>query len=517
MYFSGDFRRHISFAFLVHFSLGYVLSESPIRVAFCPSGLNLFTFVFCGSIMAPRSWSRTVDIECKDFLSGTLFEDVVKLVLDYLVGNYPEFKVNSIQPCSGRVARITFSKDCPSAKSTLEELGEVTISGVQCFVLRSEPLPPRVVNVLVYQYPYEFPKDLVATVLDKFGAVKDVSFQHWTSMPDVSTGMCVVCMVVEKDIPRFLFIRGIRCRIWYHDQPSTCDICSKEGHKASACPDKGKCLRCHQPGHVAHHCPTPWGNVTAGAAAAGGAAAASGSADDNGMDVSPVIVDKSSVLPVGDLSHGLQHAQDLDKGFDQSASASSDDHVLAAAASVAEAVVGGFSQSASEDGADSVVEGVSSPPSQSPILLDDLFNQLDELYSQQSSSFLANCRPGGAGGEFVNSSQIHNNSSSSLSSANDIESNLGNDNNNDNVNYYGSEVTPPFPPIVDSDMSVAPDPHKRPISDASSDDASSDCPVVPNSKISTKKSKMGVAVAGHLPGGVASAACLAVSRGLTKK
>ena len=109
--------------------------------------------------------------------------------------------MNSIQPCSGRVARITFSKDCPSAKSTLEELGEVTINGVQCFVLRSEPPPLRLVNVLVYQYPYEFPKDSVATVLDKCGAVKDVSFQHWTSMPDISTGISLVCMVVDNDIP----------------------------------------------------------------------------------------------------------------------------------------------------------------------------------------------------------------------------------------------------------------------------------------------------------------------------
>ena len=189
------------------------------------------------------------------------------------------------------MARITFSTDCPLAKSTLEELGEVTINGVQCFVLRSEPPHPRLVNVLVYQYPCEIPKDSVATVLDKFGAVKDVSFQHWTSMPDISTGTRLVHMVVDKDIPRFLFICGIRCKIWYRDQPLTCDICSKGGHKALAFPDKGKCLCSHQPGHVACHCPTPWGNATAGAAT-GGAATGSGSAD-NHVDVSPVIVDPS--------------------------------------------------------------------------------------------------------------------------------------------------------------------------------------------------------------------------------
>ena len=53
------------------------------------------------SVMAPGSWSRTVDIECKDFPAGTLTADVAKWVKDYLVSNHPEFKVNSIQLCSG--------------------------------------------------------------------------------------------------------------------------------------------------------------------------------------------------------------------------------------------------------------------------------------------------------------------------------------------------------------------------------------------------------------------------------
>ena len=144
-----------------------------------------------------------------------------------------------------------------SAKKTLEDLREVPINGVQCSVLRPEPPPSRLVHVLVYQYPYEVPNDPVANMLDKFGAVKDVSFQRWTSMPEVSTGTRLVRMVVDKDIPRFLHIRGIWCKVWYRDQPLTCDICRKGGHKASSCPDKGKCLRCHQSGHMSKNCSNP--------------------------------------------------------------------------------------------------------------------------------------------------------------------------------------------------------------------------------------------------------------------
>ena len=39
--------------------------------------------------MAPRSWRRTVDIECKDFPPRTASSDVVKWVWDFLANSYP--------------------------------------------------------------------------------------------------------------------------------------------------------------------------------------------------------------------------------------------------------------------------------------------------------------------------------------------------------------------------------------------------------------------------------------------
>ena len=205
---------------------------------------------------------------CRGFSARAQSTDVAKWILDYFMNEYPNFKVVSIQLCPGRVACVTFDKHCDAAKGTLEDLGEVTINGVQCSVLKPVPAAPSVQKVLIYQYPHEFSGDSVASALGKYGSVKDVSFQHWMNLPDVGTGTRVVRMIVEKEIPRFLFIRGIRCKIWYRDQPLTCDICSKEGHKASACPDRGKCLRCHSPGHVYRHCPNAAGRLASLADAA---------------------------------------------------------------------------------------------------------------------------------------------------------------------------------------------------------------------------------------------------------
>lgn len=61
-------------------------------------------------------------------------------------------------------------------------------------------------------------------------------------MPDVDTSTRLVSMVIQKQIPRIITILGIRCKVLYRGQPLTCDICSKNSHKASACPDKGKIM-----------------------------------------------------------------------------------------------------------------------------------------------------------------------------------------------------------------------------------------------------------------------------------
>ena len=133
------------------------------------------------------------------------------------------------------------------------------------------------------------------------------------------------------------------------------------------------------------------------------------------------------------------------------------------------------------------------------VLDDERYNQLDELCSQASISILPNCGPGGAlpGGELSSLSQI---STSSLNNSNESVSNLSkeinsnesdsfnlsmsivenvNSNIEENVNYYGSVTVTDCASSgtslsVDSEITQASDPKKRPICEDSSDDVRED-------------------------------------------
>ena len=214
----------------------------------------------------------------------------------------------------------------------------------------------------------------------------------------------------------------------------------------------------------------------------------------------------------------LSYADDLDQGFEPL----SDGGSLAEAASVAEAVLRDVSAhpvvvDLIDGEEDPVVEGASEDVA-SPIVLDEHFNQLDELPSQShSSSILTNCGPveASSGGESVYS-QISSISNSVGNDNGNVNDNVGNGNSfndsdnvdNDNggsiggnVNFYGSVVT------LD-DASTSPGTYSQ---DSEMFQASGPCKrlIATGNKNKTKAKKIST---GHLPGSIASAARLAVSR-----
>ena len=206
--------------------------------------------------MPPRN-RRTVIIKTGNFPSALSSADIVERITNHLEIS----SVEAVQILPGKQARITFKN--VESKTLYESVGEMTFGEIVCPVY----VPKYTSQVMVFLYPFEGENEKVGQALSPFGTVQEVRHQHWANLEGVATGTRLVKIIRKGHIPRFVHIDGFKCKVWYKDQPLECDICH-QGHKASACPLKGKCLRCRQDGHFRAQCPNPpWSlNVSAGSA-----------------------------------------------------------------------------------------------------------------------------------------------------------------------------------------------------------------------------------------------------------
>ena len=114
------------------------------------------------------------------------------------------------------------------------------------------------VDVYVHYYPFEAPDADIRCALSKFGPVKNLRYESFPGYAHALTGSRIIKMVVEREIPSQLTIRGFPCQVWYKGQPVRCNICRDVGHLAASCPNKGLCRRCKEPGHPAGQCSKAW-------------------------------------------------------------------------------------------------------------------------------------------------------------------------------------------------------------------------------------------------------------------
>ena len=284
-------------------------------------------------------------------------------------------KVLSIQQCRNKVARVTFEDQ--TACECVQLRGELDVGGVTVDVVPPPPPPPNLINAVVYNYPYHAPNAYINDALGNYGKIQNVRYQHWTNLPEVSTGTRVVRINLRGRIPRFVMIGNYRRKGWYRGQPVYCDICKEATHIAFNCPLKGKCLSCKGMGHFARNCPVVCFKCRGGHPS-------DSCPNRRGWERAPRDEDdfQSVASDVGDMEPDVGTAGVAEP--DVGAAGDVEPDVGASAIRVADGDVG-----SSEHVADSVVNPVvvnsQSASTPSPPV-DEKFNQLDEYQSQSDAS-----------------------------------------------------------------------------------------------------------------------------------
>ena len=176
--------------------------------------------------MALRAFRLTVSLDVSQ-LAGS---NDRKTVSTFIVEHFAQHNIHAVQ-FIGTVAKVTFAVE--ASKQEVISHKAININGFQCAVRGGGP---RAQNVLVYNYPVEGPEDPIRRALGAYGVIEEVKFRHWTHMPTVGDGVCIVRMVRREAIPRHMTIGEVRVKIAYVGQQQVCDLCDAPGHIARNCP-----------------------------------------------------------------------------------------------------------------------------------------------------------------------------------------------------------------------------------------------------------------------------------------
>lgn len=96
-------------------------------------------------------------------------------------------------------------------------------------------------TVRILNVPPEVPNDRIMHVLQTYGKVQEIINEKWSKKYrfQVDTGIRLVNMQINKQIPSTLYIAGYEAYVVYPGQEQTCFLCGSASHIRRYCPGKG--------------------------------------------------------------------------------------------------------------------------------------------------------------------------------------------------------------------------------------------------------------------------------------
>jgi len=114
-------------------------------------------------------------------------------------------------------------------------------------MVKIEPAGMEVRRIITANLPAEVHDRIIRKMLTKYGEVKDITEDTWSSVYrcKVSNGIRKATVNLKQHIPSYITIANNRVLITYEGQPPTCYGCNGTGHQYLECPRR-KQLRLQQ-------------------------------------------------------------------------------------------------------------------------------------------------------------------------------------------------------------------------------------------------------------------------------